>query len=148
MVIDVPAMTRTCPSCSAPNRIPPARLGDSAKCGRCKGALGRLAEPINIGNEADFDALIAGAKLPVLVDYWAEWCGPCRMVAPEVKKLAQSHAGRLLVAKVDTESLPGVARRFQITGIPTLMLFRDGQEAKRVSGAMPAAQIARTFDLS
>ncbi|MDH5491728.1 MAG: thioredoxin [Myxococcales bacterium] len=140
-------MKRVCPGCAANNRIPLERLGDRPKCGRCKAPLPSVDAPIALKSEAEFDALIGQRSLPVLVDFWAAWCGPCRMVAPEVTKLAQARAGHLLVAKVDTEALPGIARRFEISGIPTIILYRDGAEAKRISGAMSAERIARALDL-
>ena len=140
-------MIVSCPSCSRPNRLPAARLGDRAKCAACKEPLLPLAKPVAIGSAEDFDELVRDAKVPVLVDYWADWCGPCRMVAPELEKLAAQHQGRVVVAKVDTEALPAVAGRFQIRSIPTMILFREGREAKRLSGAMPAAAIAQQLGI-
>jgi thioredoxin 2 len=140
-------MVRVCPSCSAKNRILPSRLDEPARCGRCKTPILPLDAPVAVGSTEEFDELVRSASLPVLVDFWAAWCGPCRMVAPELEKLAKSKAGSAVVAKVDTEALPGVAARFNISGIPTLILFRDGREAKRVSGAMPASAIASTMGL-
>jgi thioredoxin 2 len=106
-----------------------------------------LGRPIALSSTADFDELVRQAPLPVLVDYWAEWCGPCRMVAPELEKLAKEREGQLVVAKVDTEALPDIASRFGIQSIPTMILFRGGQEAERLSGAMPAAAIASRLGL-
>jgi thioredoxin 2 len=96
---------------------------------------------------ADFDELTQGSPLPVLVDFWAAWCGPCRAVAPELQKLAESRRGKLVVAKVDTESLPELSARYGIRSIPTLMLFRDGRMVEQVAGAMGAAQIAQRFGI-
>ncbi len=140
-------MIVSCPSCSRPNRLPAARLGDRAKCAACKEPILPLAKPVPVTSAEDFDELVRDAKAPVLVDYWADWCGPCRMVAPELEKLAAQQQGRVVVAKVDTEALPGVAGRFQIRSIPTMILFRDGRESKRISGAMPAAAIAQQFGI-
>lgn len=140
-------MIRECPSCQAPNRVPYGKLDKSPKCGRCGTALGPLAAPIAMESAADFDALVSQSPLPVLVDFWAAWCGPCRMVAPELEKLARELAGKVVIAKVDTDARPDVAGRYGIRGIPTLILFRDGREAHRVSGAMPAAQIAHAFGI-
>jgi thioredoxin 2 len=140
-------MIRTCPSCGAKNRVPAARASHRATCGRCKGALPPLDAPLEVESAADFDALIGHAKVPVVVDFWAEWCGPCRMVAPEVARIAREQAGRLLVAKVDTEALPAVAGRYAIQGIPAFLLFREGREAARASGAMPAARLLQALGL-
>jgi thioredoxin 2 len=140
-------MIRTCPSCGAKNRLSPARLHTRAQCGKCKTSLLPLDTPHAIGSASEFDDLVRAASLPVLVDFWAAWCGPCRMVAPELEKLARTKAGGLVVAKVDTEALPGVASRFDIRSIPTLILFRDGREARRVSGAMPASAIADAMEI-
>ncbi len=138
-------MIRVCPSCGAKNRVPPSRLHKRPKCGRC-GELLVFDAPVEIG-EAEFDAWISEASIPVLVDFWAPWCGPCRAVAPELLKLAKQKAGQVLVVKVNTDESPRVARRFDITGIPALLLFRDGQVVERVSGAMPADAIAQHFRL-
>lgn len=140
-------MEVACASCSTRNRVPAKRLRDKAKCAKCKAALLPLEQPVAVASEQDFDELVRDATVPVLVDFWAAWCGPCRMVAPEMEKLARERGDRVIVAKVDTEALPSVAQRFGIRSIPTMVLFKSGNEARRLSGAMPAAEIARQLAL-
>jgi thioredoxin 2 len=130
-----------CSSCSSSNRLRAARLGEKAKCGACKTALLPLEQPVAIGSTEEFDELIRDAPFPVLVDFWAAWCGPCRAVAPEMVKIAAQRAGKVVVGKVDTEALQEIAARFNIRSIPTMILFRSGKEAQRLSGARPAAAI-------
>jgi thioredoxin 2 len=130
-----------CPSCSRLNRVPAARLGDKARCSACKAPLSPVARPVTMRSAEDFDELVGNAPVPVLVDFWASWCGPCRTVAPELETIARERAGHLVVAKVDTEALPDVAGRFGIRSIPTMVLMRGGQESKRIAGAMPASAI-------
>ena len=131
-----------CSSCSASNRLPAARLGENARCAACKTALLPLAHPVALRSSQDFDEVIANSPEPVLVDFWAQWCGPCRAVAPELEQIARQRSGSVIVAKVDTDALPDVAARVGIRGIPTMILFRGGTEVNRVSGAMPASAIA------
>jgi thioredoxin 2 len=140
-------MNVDCAACARTNRVPAGRLQDKARCAACKAPLLPLSAPVAITSSADFDELIRDAKTPVLVDFWAAWCGPCRAVAPEVSKLAAARAGTAIVVKVDTDAQPELSARFGIRSIPTLVVFRDGHEHKRVSGAMPAATIASQLGL-
>ena len=140
-------MIRKCPSCGTKNRIPTPRLDQAARCGKCKTQISPADKPHEVTSDAEFDEIISGSPIPVLVDFWAEWCGPCRAVAPELEKLSGQHVGGLVVLKVDTESLPSIASRFGIQGIPTMVLFRGAREVTRISGAQPASAIEAQLGL-
>lgn len=120
-----------CPSCGAKNRVPVAAARGVPRCGSCKAALPWLVD----AGAKDFDAAVV-ASVPVVVDFWAAWCGPCRLVGPVLEDLARDHAGRLKVVKVDVDAHPGLSARFGVQGIPTLLVFRDGQVADRIVGAL------------
>ena len=144
--LDDRGIVTTCPACGQKNRFLYERLDEAVRCGKCKAALPAVAEPVEVTSTADFDRLIARASIPVLVDYWAPWCGPCRMVAPELKKVAGRRAGRALVVKVNTDALTDLGERFGIRSIPTLAIFTDGREVSRAAGARPAADIEALLD--
>jgi thioredoxin 2 len=136
----------SCPQCHQKNRLAFARLNDPVRCAKCKTLLSPPSEPIEIAHSGDFDRLVAQSPVPVIVDYWAPWCGPCRMVAPELKKVATRQAGRLLVAKVNTDQLSDLGERFGIRSIPTLAVFMNGREIARVAGARSAQDIEAFVD--
>ncbi len=139
-----PALTVPCPFCGTRNRVRAARVDDRPKCGDCARPI-LLDRPVTV-DDATFDGTIAGTEVPVLVDFHADWCGPCRMVAPVIDAIAQARRGRLLVLKVDTDRAQQVAQRFRITGIPTMAVFVGGAEVARQSGAMPRPQLERWLD--
>jgi thioredoxin 2 len=140
-------MIRRCPKCQTKNRIPAARLDQSARCGACGHAVAPLDAPHEVATDAELGELLTGSPLPVLVDFWATWCGPCRILAPELAKLAKEHAGRIVVVKVDTDALPQVASRHGIKGVPTMLLFRGGQVVRQITGAQPARSISTQLGL-
>jgi len=132
-------MLVACPHCTATNRVPDVRLADDPVCGRCQRALLPPA-PIEL-TDANFDAVVSKTELPIVVDFWAPWCGPCRTMAPQFEQAARELKGRALLAKVNSDDNPRAASRFGIRSIPTMVMLRSGVEARRMSGALPAGQI-------
>lgn len=130
-------MTRPCPACGRPNRVPARHLADVGRCGACRAALPAVAQPID-ADPAVFEDIRANATVPVLVDFWAAWCGPCRMAAPAVAAVASSMAGRALVVKVDTEAHPQLAAGFGVRGIPNFVVLRHGRVVHQHAGVAPA----------
>lgn len=139
--LDDRGVVTACPSCGTKNRLAYDRLGTASRCGNCKQDLPPHGTPIEIQRSEDFDRLVAASALPVVVDYWAPWCGPCRMVAPELEKVAARQAGRLVIVKVNTDALSDLRQRFAIPSIPTLAVFSGGREIARTAGARPANEI-------
>ena len=131
-----------CPACGATNRVPQEKiaLGLQPVCGRCKAPLPVPQGPVTV-TDATFSAEVERSPLPVVLDMWAPWCGPCRMVAPELQKVAARQAGKVLVTKVNTDELDDVGQRFNIRSIPTLAVFAGGKEVARSAGARPAEEI-------
>jgi len=135
---------RACTACGASNRVPAKHLSDQGRCGSCKAALPPVAEPIEV-DAAAFAEITSEAKVPVLVDFWADWCQPCRMAAPEVHALAREVAGRGLVLKVNTEESPTLAAKFRVQSIPYFVLLRGGIIVAERVGLIPRSEMRRWF---
>jgi thioredoxin 2 len=144
--LDQRGILLNCPKCGRRNRMRYEGLGQTFHCAECKNDLPALNEPVDVRSDLVFDALISHSAMPVLVDFWAPWCGPCKMVAPEFRKVAQETAGQIVLAKVNTEEVPSLAARFRVNAIPTMMLFEKGMEVARQAGAMPAPQIRKFIE--
>lgn len=132
-------MLIACPHCLSVNRVPDERLGDDPTCGRCGHEL-LGAHPVEL-TDASFASVTGRTELPVLIDIWAAWCGPCRMMAPQFAQAAAAMKGRVLFAKLDSDANPVTSSQLGIRSIPTLLLYRGGREVARQSGALSAAQI-------
>jgi thioredoxin 2 len=144
--LDTTGVVVRCPNCGQDNRLRLETLDKRTRCGKCRTELPAPSVPVEIPSSEAFTAVVNRSALPVLIDFWAAWCGPCRMVAPEIAKVASARAGRLLVAKLDTEALPDAVEQLGIQSIPTMALFHRGREVSRTSGARPAAAINSFID--
>jgi len=134
-----------CAQCGTRNRVPRSRLKDRPVCGRCRTPLGAGESRPMAVSDATFQQEVLASPVPVLVDCWAPWCGPCRMVGPVVEELARDYQGRFKIAKLNVDENPATAQRYGIQSIPTLLLIQGGREANRLVGALPKAQIEQAM---
>ena len=139
------ALVRVCPKCDRKNRVGARHLAAYARCGACKTPIGPVSEPLDV-DRAAFDEIVAAVEQPILVDFWAEWCGPCKVAAPEVHMLAQEMAGRAVVLKVDTEKHPELGARYRVQAIPNFVVLKNGRTVAQHPGLARRTQMRQWLE--
>ena len=139
------ALVRACPNCGAKNRVGAKHLAAKARCGSCKTPIGPVSMPIDV-DVAAFDEIVAAAEQPILVDFWAAWCGPCKMAAPEIHRLAQEMSGHALVLKVDTDAYPELGARYRVQAIPNFVVLKKGRVVTQHPGLAPRGQMKQWLE--
>jgi thioredoxin 2 len=139
------SVVRACPHCGKGNRIPASHLADTGRCGACKNTLPPQSEPLDV-DDASFAEIVREATVPILTDFWAAWCGPCRMAAPEIKELARETAGKALILKVNTEEHPHLAAQFGVQSIPNFVVLRRGQPVFQQAGLASRGEMRRWLE--
>ena len=138
---DARGLILSCPACGTANRIVYAKAASQGRCGTCKADLSLVAAPVEIRDIEAFTALVSQSPIPIVIDFWAPWCGPCQMMAPEFAKAAAQAAGEALFVKVNTDEQPQIAGQFRIQGIPAFALLKNGKLVNQTSGFQPAARL-------
>jgi thioredoxin 2 len=139
------SIVRPCPGCGKSNRVPAGHLADTGRCGVCKNNLSPQSEPLDV-DDTSFAEIVREAAVPILVDFWAAWCGPCRIAAPEIKELARETAGKALILKVNTEDYPQLAPQFGVQSIPNFVVLRRGRTVFQQAGLAPRAEMRRWLE--